>query len=552
MAEFTRLEITPAELAFYARAGLKFGEQTFPIPAPKLPPNKRTQQRCSFRNQRRLYKRSCDLTGKSHVTLYRPGSAYRVYSIDAFWSDGWDAVEYGRPYDPDRPFLEQLAELYKSVPRLGMMNRQCENSEYCNYSYSNKNCYLVFSSHYEENCYHGNCSARDIYCADYHWIAHCELCYECFFSSRCYHSIHLDHCTDCDECWFCLDCHSCKHCLFSANLRHKEYCIFNQQLTKSEYFSRLEQYRLHSHSGLTAARTIFNSEVRKNFPVRAVHQLRCENCEGTDHSGSRNLQGCFQADTSEDTLYSTYLGQTYDCVDVNYMGFDRCELSHQCIGCTNLFHGLSCDSCWQCSEMILCSYCFSSENCFGCMSLKRKSHCILNKQYSPQEYERTCSRIVESLIRDGVWGQFFPPALSAFGYNETVAQDWYPLTQAQASAEGYNWTELDIAPDGSASSTLPDSIHDLADNSGPLIIRCEATGQPFKILPGELNLLKKIGVPIPRLCPDERQRQRLKQHSPWQLWNRQCAKTGAAIRTAISPDRPETVYSVEAYLKEFG
>jgi hypothetical protein len=32
----------------------------------------------------------------------------------------------------------------------------------------------------------------------------------------------------------------------------------------------------------------------------------------------------------------------------------------------------------------------------------------------------------------GEWGEFFPLPLSPFGYNETVAQDYFPLTSEEA------------------------------------------------------------------------------------------------------------------------
>ena len=32
----------------------------------------------------------------------------------------------------------------------------------------------------------------------------------------------------------------------------------------------------------------------------------------------------------------------------------------------------------------------------------------------------------------GEWGEFFPHELSPFGYNETVAQEYFPLNEAQA------------------------------------------------------------------------------------------------------------------------
>lgn len=551
MAEFTRLEITEKEKSFYKRIAPRFPEKSFPIPLPQETPRDRTEKRCAFRNQRRLYRRTCDLKGTTHITIYQPETSFPVYSINSFWSDEWDACEYGIAYNPDRPFIEQVAELYQRVPRLGMMNRQCQNSEYCNYSYSNKNCYLVFSSHYEEDCYHGNCSSKDKCCIDYHWLAQSELCYECFFCDNCYHSVHLDHCSTCYDCWFCYDCRNCKHCLFSANLRHKEYCLFNEQLSKTEYFSRLAELGLDTYSGFSRAKQIFLTDLRKRFPFRAVHQAQCENCEGTDHTQSRNIEACFQADKTEDTLYSTYLGETYDCIDVNYMGFDRCELSYQCIGCTSLFHGICCDSCWQCSEILYSSYCFSSQNCLGCMSLKHKEYCILNKQYSKSDYERLAAQIIDSMAKDGSWGQFFPSSLSGFGYNETVANEWYPRSKESALQAGYPWTETPPTTPGAKTITIPENIHDVSVEMIQQPLVCEDSGRSFKISEGELKLLKRIGVPLPRKCPDIRQRDRLQMHSPWELWTRTCPINGTTMRTTFAPNRPETVYSVEAYLSKF-
>jgi hypothetical protein len=73
-------------------------------------------------------------------------------------------------------------------------------------------------------------------------------------------------------------------------------------------------------------------------------------------------------------------------------------------------------------------------NCFGCISLRNKSYCILNKQYSKEEYEKLVPQIIEKMQADGERGEFFDPSLSSFGYNETVAQEYFPLTRDEASS----------------------------------------------------------------------------------------------------------------------
>ncbi|MCB9806736.1 hypothetical protein H6768_02390 [Candidatus Peribacteria bacterium] len=43
----------------------------------------------------------------------------------------------------------------------------------------------------------------------------------------------------------------------------------------------------------------------------------------------------------------------------------------------------------------------------------------------------------------GEWGEFFPLTLSPFGYNETVAQDYFPISEKEAQKKGYKWKSDD-------------------------------------------------------------------------------------------------------------
>jgi hypothetical protein len=74
----------------------------------------------------------------------------------------------------------------------------------------------------------------------------------------------------------------------------------------------------------------------------------------------------------------------------------------------------------------------SSQDCFGCVGLRNKQYCILNKQYSQEEYANTVAAIIARMQQDGEWGEFFPSPMSPFSYTETVAQERYPLTKEEA------------------------------------------------------------------------------------------------------------------------
>jgi len=36
------------------------------------------------------------------------------------------------------------------------------------------------------------------------------------------------------------------------------------------------------------------------------------------------------------------------------------------------------------------------------------------------------------MISSGEWGEFFPIEMSPFGYNETIAQEYFPITQDES------------------------------------------------------------------------------------------------------------------------
>jgi hypothetical protein len=182
------------------------------------------------------------------------------------------------------------------------------------------------------------------------------------------------------------------------------------------------------------------------------------------------------------------------------------------------------------------------------------SHCILNKQYTKEEYERLVPKIIEHMRKANEWGEFLPIETSLFGYNKSSAQMYYPLTKAGAEEKGWKWDEYDPPlPEVQRTITakqLPDTIGDTPDDILNWAIICEKTGKPFKIQSLELKLLRRMNVPIPRRCPDQRHLDRFALRNPRKLWTRPCMKCGKQMQTTYAPNRPEIVYCEECYLKE--
>jgi hypothetical protein len=205
------------------------------------------------------------------------------------------------------------------------------------------------------------------------------------------------------------------------------------------------------------------------------------------------------------------------------------------------------------SDLVYCDWLKVCSDCFACIGLKHKQHCILNTQYTKEEYERLVPRIIEHMQKTGEWGEFFPAEMSPFAYNETMAQEYFPLTKEEVLSREWKWRdEVDEVPKIekiTPAERLPDSIDDIPDDILNWAIKCEATGKPFRIIKQELAFYRKMRLPVPRLHPDERHRRRMALRNPRKLWKRECAKCGKEIQTTYSPERPEIVYCESCYLQ---
>ena len=535
---------TKEDLNFYKEIG---------VPTPTDCPSCRSQCRCIHRNERNLYRRSCDLCKNTIVAMYSSSAPFPVYCTSCFYGDHWNPLDFGKEYDPNQSFCKQLGELYATIPHLAIMNKQSQNSEYCNYSFANKNCYLTGGSHYEEDCLYGAYSTKNKDCVDCLWAYGSELLYETMFCKNCYASAFLDHCEDCQECFFSRDLKGCAHCLFSANLRQKKFCVFNEQKSEQEYRKILDELSLSTFSGFENAKRTYRTELPRRFPVRASYLVQCENCEGDTLSNCKNMRQCFYGSDSEDCAYGMQVDGTYSSLDIDYMGYDRSERLYQAIGCLGLFDCIVCNACWNGNGLRYCQSCFSCTDCFGCLSLQQQKYCILNKQYTKETYKELITKIVAHMTQTKEWGTFFPPTLSPFGYNESMAQDWVPLQKEEALKRGHRWKDDEEIPNVSKvidAKRLPDAIDDIPDDVLNWALRCSQTSRPFRIVKKELDFYRRMRLPVPHIHPDERHRQRKTLRNPRKLWVRSCAICSKTIQTTFAPDRPEKIYCEACYLKE--
>jgi len=213
---FCNFEITDKDLEFYEKVSPIFAWKKYNIPTPTLCPDCRQQRRLSFRNERKLYKRTCDASWRSIVSIYSPDKPCKVYDQEIWWSDKWEPMDYWRDFDFSRWFFEQFDELMKEVPKRALVRwTWCENCEYASWIWWSKSCYLVFetsnatnccywrSMNFSENCVDCSNVTECIWCYE---IIDCKNCYNCYFSQNTINSknsYYLYNCKNCDNCFCC-------------------------------------------------------------------------------------------------------------------------------------------------------------------------------------------------------------------------------------------------------------------------------------------------------------------------------------------------------------
>lgn len=543
-------EITNDDLAFYDAVSPIIGERKYALPLPTQCPACRYRQRLIWRNERNLYKRTCSATGKSVVSIWSPEKQYPpVYEQSYWWSDAWDPKTYGRDMDFSRPFFEQWAELFRATPQLAMNNQMSENCEFTNQSQRNKDSYMIFCSNDSRDCLHGMWLQLCVDCVDCTYLEVSELCYEVLNGKNCYKCMFSRNLENCSDVLFSKNCIGCKNCFGCVNLRNKEYFFFNKKCSKEDYEHHILAMGLDRLPGIVAARTKAE-EFFRQFPSKYYTGANEENSSGDYLINVKNTHECFNSRNTENLAYCQDVWRAHNCQDMTEtVENDFCySLEGSASSSNTLFSKKFCDL----SNAIYCSHCNFSKNLFGCVCMKHAQYCILNKQYTKEEYEALVPKIIEHMQRTGEWGDHFPSRFSPFGYNETVAQEYFPLSEEEATKQGYQWRrgqdDVSAVSRVVAASALPDSISGVPNNATDWAIQCEVTGRPFRIIKQELDFYRQLGLPLPHLHPDERYRHRMALRNPRKLWSRPCTRCSKEMMTTYQPSRPEIIYCEQCYL----
>lgn len=522
-------------------------ERNFPLP--ELSRSERFRELMATRNEWKLYRRKCDFTGDEILSAYPPDSPFTVYKNTVWWGGGWDARQYGRTFDFSRPFFEQFAELQKAVPRDGTSIFNSENCDYNSHIRESKNCYLNSLIVRCEDVLYSYWVVGDKDTLDSMYTNESTLCYWCADVNKSYGCVMLEESDNCSDCHFSFQLRGCHHCLFSANLSNKSYYLFNKPCTPDEFESAKQRFLDGSWKNWEESRARY-LEFRGRVPHRCVHNLNCENVRGDHLFSCRDCDDCYESFNSESSVNAISLSAAKLVQNGYSVGWPGNESIYRCAVMRGNQDCAFCTYTWFSGSMRYCDACNASESCFGCIGLHHQKYCILNKQYTKEEYEALVPKVIEHMRRIGEWGRFFTPGLSPFAYNETAAMDFMPLAESEARQRGYRWRPQDSREYQPATlAEIPDNIKDVSDSITGEVLACADCRKNYKITPQELKFYRNINLPIPRRCSACRHRQRFSLHNPLRLFARKCAQCGGAMESSYAPDRSETVYCEACYLK---
>ena len=566
--------IEPDDFDFYAK---------IKVPPPTWCSDCRFLRRLSSINERSLYgKDNCGNCKKPIISMYSPDVPFSRWCTKCHISDIWDARDYGKEYDFSKNFFQQFKELKYTIPHraLDQNDRNGEGCDYSNLCYTSKDVYLSFDTIGSEHIkYSSHVMKENKNCLDSLMIKANDKGYELVQAIQNYNSSFLIESDQCVESHFLYDCSNCVNCCLSVNLRNKSYVFRNKQLSREEYLKAVSQLKLETYSGQQIAKEEFQ-QIAKKAIHKYAHLTNTVDVIGDFIENSKNLKYCYGFAKNSENVKFGFLGTNTakDCYDVTMVGrIEECyEYTLGGRGANKVLFSMACGG--STKDSLYCDNCRGSSDCFGCVNLLNKQYCILNKQYTKEEYFPLVEKIkehmnempfIDSQGKKYAFGEFFPPEISPFAYNETVAFEEAPLTKKEVIALGYKWKDADAKTyiPTIKSIELPDAINDVKNDICSQIIECPNLGKvesqctgAFRILPDELEFYRQMKLPIPRYCPNCRYHERLKWKNPFRFYKRECMcevdshghakKCSNKFETLYSPEKPEVIYCKECYQKE--
>ncbi len=376
---------------------------------------------------------------------------------------------------------------------------------------------------------------------------------------RCYESVNIEqssgvlwgkNVTGSLDSAFVLNCRGVINCFGCVNLNNKSYYFLNQPLSKEEYTQKVSEI-MGSYEKIEKFRKEFE-QFALNFPIRENNNIKTINSTGDYLFECKDVQDSLEVSNAENCRYVYSSRILKDSIGVIGYGV-KSELLLEVIGTGLSSNVMSTYGAENSNDILYGFYISKCKDCIGCDGLRNGQYCILNKQYTKEEYARVREIIIKELTDKDLYGLMIPPEISPFAYNESLAQDNIPLSKEEALAQGFRWEDDLQKTEGKETippAEITDNISETTDSILNEVLACISCNRNYKITEQEFSFYRKMKLPVPRRCFYCRHKERIIKRGPYKFWDRTCAKCNKEIRTNYSPEGPEIVYCEKCYQQE--
>ena len=495
-------------------------------------------------------------TGAPIISTTHPASGIRVLP-DLEWFNR-DFISHGQNLQASNSFFDQLYALSRRVPVAATFNYKVPENSVAFISFGDQDSYFVLACKSKRSFFCGN--AHDVEdSAELVAVENVRQSYAVVHSQRIFNCRFLLECYDCINSHFLFDCRNCEFCFGATNQRNKKYLWFNEQLSKEEWERRFAEIDLRSREALDEIQQHFSELMQtqtvwpENFNVNAVDSSGEYIIESTDvRDGYYIMRGCRNLDNS---CYAFGL-PSHDCYTV-------CAP----IGASDCYYGIGQEQCSQVRFALsilarnmnteYCNVCFDCENCFGCIGLRHKKFCILNKQYTEEEYWKVLDELKCAMLDRGEYGELPPMKFGTQHWSGSGARVLYGASKDEClklgavdfpvGAEGSEGPIVDSASLHSLDS-IPDRIDSIEEVTGKPYFD-PAANRRFSYQKTELELYARLGVAPPRKHPTRRLTDHYHEMSMAVFEDGHCEKCNQQIRVAKNMTYPNRkLYCKSCYL----
>jgi len=297
-------------------------------------------------------------------------------------------------------FLAELQRIILSRPKRPITILRSQNCAFGSYVYDSKGLYYAFDCSQCEDSFYMYDSFGSRNSMDCDFAVNSELCYESVDIFKCYNSKYLRRCENLVDSAYSYDCSNCNYVFGCVGLKNRSYCIFNRQLDEASYKAWRDYYDKQPRETILAAL----ETIMTYYPLTQTNELHNQNSPyGNNTSFCKNCYMCFDARNDEDC------GHLYDsqnhkmCYDSTQSA--RSELCYEMtdsgdsFNCNYTVFSAKCVNTWYAID------CYNLKDSLGCFYLNNKQYCILNRQFTKEDYERISKPLIEDLARKNLgWG----------------------------------------------------------------------------------------------------------------------------------------------------